>query len=78
MHQISAVENPAHRIAPRIDENDYEHVDGAEVWYDDLDDMGEAPDDGAMADDQSDISDFEDTLKSKSKRRKVSIFDKFN
>ncbi|XP_005100689.1 zinc finger protein ubi-d4 isoform X2 [Aplysia californica] len=65
MHQISAVENPAHKI----DENDFETVEGTEAWFDDYDDLGEPPDDGAMVDDQSDISDFEDSLKGKRRKK---------
>ena len=68
MHQISAVENPAHRI----DESDYAPVEGAEGWYDDLDELIEQPDDGGMADDQSDISDYEEQMKSR-RKRKVSL-----
>lgn len=66
MHQISAVENPVHRI----DDHDFDHLDGADVWYDELDELGEPPDDGAIVDDQSDISDYEDSLRGR-KRRKV-------
>ncbi|GFR66277.1 zinc finger protein neuro-d4 [Elysia marginata] len=65
MHQISAVENPTHRI----DEHDYEHYEAAEMWYDDGDDFGEPPDDGAIIDDQSDISDYEDSLKGRKKKK---------
>lgn len=68
MHQISAVENPSHRLD---DHHDYSHLEGADVWYDELDELGEPPDDGAMADDQSDISDFEDSLRGGRKRKKV-------
>ena len=65
MHQISAVENPAHRI----DEHDFEHYEAAEIWYDDADEFGEPPDDGAIVDDQSDISDFEDSLRGRKKKK---------
>ena len=65
MHQINAVENPAHRI----DEHDFEHYETAEMWYDDADDFGEPPDDGAIVDDQSDISDYEDSLRGRKKKK---------
>lgn len=66
MHQISAIENPAHRL----EEHEFDHLEAGDGWYDDVDDFGEPPDDGAMVDDQSDISDFEDSLKGR-KRKKV-------
>ncbi|XP_013094231.1 zinc finger protein ubi-d4-like isoform X6 [Biomphalaria glabrata] len=65
MHQISAIENPAHRL----DEHDFEHIETNDGWYDDVDDFGEPPDDGAMVDDQSDISDFEDSLKGRKRKK---------
>ncbi|XP_059156548.1 zinc finger protein ubi-d4-like isoform X10 [Physella acuta] len=65
MHQINAIENPAHRL----DEHDFDHLEATDGWYDDVDDFGEPPDDGAMVDDQSDISDFEDSLKGRKRKK---------
>ncbi|CAG5114791.1 unnamed protein product [Candidula unifasciata] len=68
MHQISAVENPAHRL----EEHEFDHLEAADNWYDDVDDFGDPPDDGAMVDDQSDISDFEDSLKGRKRKKNTS------
>ncbi|BFZ03245.1 hypothetical protein BsWGS_06285 [Bradybaena similaris] len=68
MHQISAVENPAHRL----EEHEFDHLEATEGWYDDVDDFGDPPDDGAMVDDQSDISDFEDSLKGRKRKKNSS------
>ncbi|XP_076448356.1 zinc finger protein ubi-d4 A-like [Babylonia areolata] len=68
MHQINAVENPAHR------EDFYdEKLEGQDQWYDDLEGIGEPPDAGEMVDDQSDISDYEDQLKGRKRRKKESV-----
>jgi len=71
MHQISTVENPA------IRQNDF-HVEESESskdrWYDDFDTLSEPPDAGEIVDDQSDISDFEETYIKKKKKKVFSIY----
>ena len=66
MHQISAVENPAHRHG---DDDDDAQGESQDTWYDGFGMFDETADAGEMAEDQSDISDYEDTIKKK--KRKV-------
>lgn len=68
MHPISAVENPAHRLDDYYDDK----LDSQDQWYDDLEGIGEPPDAGEMVDDQSDISDYEDQLRGR-KRKKAAV-----
>ncbi|XP_041362515.1 zinc finger protein ubi-d4-like [Gigantopelta aegis] len=65
MHQISAVENPAHRPG---DDDDDAQGESQDTWYDSFGMFDDQPDAGEMADDQSDISDFEDTIKKKKRK----------
>ena len=69
MHQISAVENPAHRADDFYDEK----LDPQDQWYDDLEGIGDPPDAGKMVDDQSDISDYEDQLKGRKRKKRDSV-----
>ncbi|XP_046570119.1 zinc finger protein ubi-d4-like isoform X1 [Haliotis rubra] len=67
MHQISAVENPAHR--GKEDEDVLEQkAESQDRWFEDFDMLSDPPDAGEMVDDQSDISDYEDTIKKKKKK----------
>jgi hypothetical protein len=66
MHQISAVENPAHRGEDFYDEK----IETQDVWYDDVEGLGEVGESGKMADDLSDISDYEDQLKGRKRKKK--------
>lgn len=71
MHQISAVENPAHR--GKEDEDVLEQkAESQDRWFEDFDMLSDPPDAGEMVDDQSDISDYEDTIKKK--KKKVSVY----
>nr|KAG5697862.1 hypothetical protein BaRGS_017119 [Batillaria attramentaria] len=45
MHQISAVENPAHRLDDFYDDK----LDSQDQWYDDLEGLGDPPDAGEMS-----------------------------
>lgn len=65
MHQISTVENPAARLED-------EKADVSKDWYEEFDDLDEPPDAGEMVDDQSDISDYEETY-IKRRKKKVCI-----
>ncbi|WAQ95195.1 DPF3-like protein [Mya arenaria] len=69
MHQISTVENPA--ATSKADEEipDLKSETSKDKWYDEYDEYMEPPDAGEMCDDQSDISDFEDTYIKKKKRK---------
>ena len=69
MHQISAVENPAHRADDFYDEK----LDPQDQWYDDLEGIGDPPDASKMVDDQSDISDYEDQLKGRKRKKRDSV-----
>lgn len=69
MHQISAVENPAHRLDDFYDDK----LDSQDQWYDDLEGLGEPPDAGEIVDDQSDISDYEDQLKGRKKKKAPAV-----
>ena len=85
MHQISAIENPAHRLdqpptdfEPKSlrfnDVSSSKYVDSShDGWYDELDELGEAPDDAALPDDLSDGSDFEETMSRRRSRKKVQM-----
>lgn len=67
MHQISTVENPAMR---QIEEDtEYKSENSKDRWYDDYDDIDDLPDAGEMVDDQSDISDYEETYIKKRKKK---------
>ncbi|PVD38756.1 hypothetical protein C0Q70_01379 [Pomacea canaliculata] len=68
MHPISAVENPAHRLDDYYDDK----LDSQDQWYDDLEGIGEPPDAGEMVDDQSDISDYEDQLRGRKRKKAAS------
>ncbi|CAG2247204.1 zinc finger protein ubi-d4 B-like isoform X2 [Mytilus edulis] len=63
MHQISTVENPAIRV------EDEKNELSKDAWYDEYDDIDEPPDAGEMVDDQSDISDFEETYIKRRKKK---------
>ena len=65
MHQISTVENPAIRIEE--EKSDL----SKDAWYEDYEEIDEPPDAGEMVDDQSDISDYEETYV---KRRKKKVY----
>jgi len=68
MHQISAIENPAHRGDDHLD---YDNLDASAAhhggWYDDLDDP--EPPDLPVSDDPSYVSDFEDERRGRRKRK---------
>ena len=67
MHQISTVENPA--IRKEEEEGEYKSESSKDRWYEDYDQLSEPPDAGEMVDDQSDISDFEETYIKKKKKK---------
>lgn len=67
MHQISTVENPAAKTEVE-DIPDLKSETSKDKWYD-YDEYMEPPDAGEMCDDQSDISDFEETYIKKRKRK---------
>ena len=76
MHQISTVENPAAKTD--ADENLVAELtkneSSKDKWFDEYDEYMEPPDAGEMCDDQSDISDFEETfIKKRKKKTKVGI-----
>ena len=72
MHQISTVENPAVRGGESEDFPELRSETSKDRWYDEYDEYMEPPDAGEMCDDQSDISDFEETF-IKKKKRKVRV-----
>lgn len=63
MHQINTVENPAIRMEEEKNEL------SKDAWYDEYDEIDEPPDAGEMVDDQSDISDYEETYIKKRKKK---------
>ncbi|XP_050391946.1 zinc finger protein ubi-d4 A isoform X2 [Patella vulgata] len=65
LHHISAVENPAHR---HDDEIDLRNESQDRWYYDDIDPLSDPPDAGEIVDDNSDISDYEETIKKKKKK----------
>ena len=69
MHQISTVENPAVRDNEDFPELRERSETSKDRWYDDYDEYMEPPDAGEVCDDQSDISDFEDTFIKKKKKK---------
>jgi len=76
VHQISTVENPAvsgpSGVASNRGDDDIPELKSEaskEAWLEDYDEYMEPPDAGEMCDDQSDISDFEDTYIKKRKRK---------
>ena len=71
MHQINTVENPAIRKEDTVELNTYMSAENSkEGWYEDYDQLDEPLDAGEMVDDQSDISDYEETF-IKRKKKKV-------
>lgn len=67
MHHISTVENPAVRIE---EETELKSESSKDRWYlEDYDNGSEPPDAGEIVDDQSDISDFEETFMKKRKKK---------
>ena len=73
MHQISTVENPAARTEG--DEfSELRSETSKDRWYDEYDEYMEPPDAGEVCDDQSDISDFEETFIKKKKKKVQSDF----
>lgn len=72
MHHISTVENPAVRLE---EETEQKSESSKDRWYiDDYDNASDPPDAGEIVDDQSDISDFEETFM---KKRKKKVYDWF-
>ena len=69
MHQISTVENPAVKGGETDDFPELRSETSKDRWYDDYDEYMEPPDAGEVCDDQSDISDFEETFIKKKKRK---------
>lgn len=69
LHQISAVENPAARFEDTTDSMDMMGESSKDRWYDELENNSEPPDTGEFEDRQSDISDYEETLVKKKKRK---------
>ncbi|KAK3091631.1 hypothetical protein FSP39_021366 [Pinctada imbricata] len=67
MHQISTVENPA--IRKEDEEGEFKSELAKDLWYEEYDNLSEPPDAGEMVDDQSDISDFEETYIKKKKKK---------
>ena len=69
MHQISTVENPA--VKGEADDNfpELRSETSKDRWYYEDDEYMEPPDAGEVCDDQSDISDFEETFIKKKKRK---------
>ena len=67
MHQISTVENPA--VTQTEETPELKTEVSKEKWYDEYDEYMEPPDAGEVCDDQSDISDFEETYIKKKKRK---------
>lgn len=68
MHQISTVENPAVKPEEELPP-DLKSETSKDKWYEDYDEYMEPPDAGEMCDDQSDISDFEETYIKKRKKK---------
>ncbi|XP_022317130.1 zinc finger protein ubi-d4-like isoform X2 [Crassostrea virginica] len=66
VHQISTVENPA---ICKEEEGEKYSENSKDRWYDEIDDISEPPDAGEMVDDQSDISDYEETYIKKKKKK---------
>ncbi|XP_056017884.1 zinc finger protein ubi-d4-like isoform X2 [Ostrea edulis] len=66
MHQINTVENPA---ICKEEEGEKYSENSKDRWYDDYDNLSEPPDAGEMVDDQSDISDYEETYIKKKKKK---------
>ncbi|KAL5018284.1 hypothetical protein ScPMuIL_004006 [Solemya velum] len=67
MHHISTVENPAVRLE---EETEQKSESSKDRWYiDDYDNASDPPDAGEIVDDQSDISDFEETFMKKRKKK---------
>ncbi|XP_064604045.1 zinc finger protein ubi-d4 B-like [Liolophura sinensis] len=69
LHQISAVENPAARFEDTTDSMDMMGESSKDRWYDELENNSEPPDTAEFEDRQSDISDYEETLVKKKKRK---------
>ncbi|XP_061166136.1 zinc finger protein ubi-d4-like isoform X1 [Saccostrea echinata] len=66
MHQINTVENPA---ICKEEEGEKFSETSKDRWYDDFDNLSEPPDAGEMVDDQSDISDYEETYIKRKKKK---------
>ena len=66
MHPISAVENPAHRHA--VEEDVDQKSESQDKWFDEVETISEPLDAGELVDDQSDISDYEETIRKKKKK----------
>ncbi|XP_021346607.1 zinc finger protein DPF3-like isoform X2 [Mizuhopecten yessoensis] len=69
MHQISTVENPAIRGEIHVEDLEYKSESSKDRWYDEYENLSEPPDAGEIVDDQSDISDFEETFIKKKKKK---------
>ncbi|XP_033735985.1 LOW QUALITY PROTEIN: zinc finger protein DPF3-like [Pecten maximus] len=69
MHQISTVENPAIRGEIHVEDLEYKSESSKDRWYDEYDNLSEPPDAGEIVDDQSDISDYEETYIKKKKKK---------
>ncbi|KAL3876357.1 hypothetical protein ACJMK2_034214 [Sinanodonta woodiana] len=69
VHQISTVENPALIGGSEEGSMDYKSESSKDRWYDDYDEYLEPPDAGEIVDDNSDVSDYEETYIKKKKKK---------
>lgn len=74
MHQISSIENPAARREEDERSDIQKSENSKERWYDDVDNGSDTADMNDIVDYQSDISDYEETIKKKKRpNQKVNI-----
>ncbi|XP_052688892.1 zinc finger protein ubi-d4-like isoform X4 [Crassostrea angulata] len=66
VHQINTVENPA---ICKEEEGEKYSESSKDRWFEEYDNLSEPPDAGEMVDDQSDISDYEETYIKKKKKK---------
>eukprot|EP00105_Crassostrea_gigas_P045778 XP_019929926.1 PREDICTED: zinc finger protein ubi-d4 isoform X1 [Crassostrea gigas] len=69
VHQINTVENPA---ICKEEEGEKYSESSKDRWFEEYDNLSEPPDAGEMVDDQSDISDYEETYIKKKKKKQSS------